>query len=289
VCRRALRPVRDRSHPAGRRRGRPLKLPWQLELGEPFFAPFSKLVAPATLPDGSEVVVKIHMDDDVESVQEPEALRFWDGRGAVRLIAYDPGTRAMLIERCRPGTTLGNVYDDATLEVVARTLERLWRPPSDDVSWRRLADVAEDWAERLPFNRERHGRPYERTLLDEALAALRELGPTQEDVVLCHQDLHGGNILRAEREPWLAIDSKPIVAERAYDLVPAARDLDEDQRITVAEIRRRLDVLSDRLGVDRERVRRWMIAKHLAWATGGEYFAYEVEMVRKAVEVGSSR
>ena len=39
--------------------------------------------------------------------------------------------------------------------------------------------------------------------------------------MLCHQDLHGGNLLRAEREPWLAIDSKPIVAEPAYDTVGA--------------------------------------------------------------------
>ena len=140
---------------------------------------------------------------------------------------------------------------------------------------------------RLPFNRERHGRPYERRLLDEALDALRVLGPSQPDVVLCHQDLHGGNILSAQREPWLSIDSKPIVGEPAYDVVPAVRDLDEDGRITAAEMRRRLDRLSALLGVDRERVRLWTIAKHLAWATGGQYFPYEVEMVRTAVEVGS--
>ena len=231
----------------------------------------------------------MYRDDDVESVHEPEALRFWDGRGAVRLLDHDPVTRAMLIERCIPGTPLGNVYDDAALEVVAETLQRLWRPPSPDVRWRRLADVAEAWAERLPFDWERHGRRYERRLLDEALDALDTLGPTQEDVVLCHQDLHGGNILRAAREPWLAIDSKPIVAERAYDAVPAVRDLDSDGRITVAQMRRRLDVLSGLLGVDRERVRRWLVAKHLAWATGGEYFECEVEMARQAVEVGSRR
>jgi streptomycin 6-kinase len=232
-------------------------------------------------------VVKIHTDEDVESVHEPEALRFWAGRGAVQLIDYDPGTRAMLIERCVPGTPLGRAYDDASLEVVAETLQRLWRPPSDDVPWRTLADVAEAWADRLPFDRERHGRPYERRLLDEALDALSTLGPMQSDVVLCHQDLHGGNILRAQREPWLAIDSKPIVAEPAYDAVPAVRDLDDEGRITVPEMRRRLDRLSALLEVNRERVRRWTIAKHLAWATGGEYFPYEVEMVRTAVEVGS--
>jgi streptomycin 6-kinase len=232
-------------------------------------------------------VVKIYRDDDVESLLEPEALRFWDGRGAVRLVDYDPRTRAMLIERCRPGTPLGRRYDDASLDVVADTLRRLWRPPPGDVPWRRLEDVSEAWAERLPFDRERHGRPYERRLLDEALDALRTVGPTQQDVVLCHQDLHGGNILGAERQPWLAIDSKPIVAEQAYDAVPAVRDLDDDGRISVAEMRRRLDRLSALLGVDRERVRRWIIAKHLAWGTGGTFFPYEVEMVRLAVEVGS--
>jgi streptomycin 6-kinase len=282
-------PGRGRHGAGGVAAGRPLKLPWDLELGEPFDAPFSKLVAPARLPDGTEVVVKIHVDDDVESVYEPQALRFWGGRGAVRLIDYDPGTRAMLIERCVPGTPLGRTYDHASLEVVAQTLRRLWRPPAADVTWRRLEDVAESWEDRLPFDRERHGCPFERRLLDEALDALRTLGPTQADVVLCHQDLHGGNILSAEREPWLAIDSKPIVAEPAYDAVPAVRDLDENGQITAADMRRRLDRLSVLLGVDRERVRRWTIAKHLAWATGGQYFPNEVEMVRLALEVGSGR
>ena len=241
------------------------------------------------MTDGTEVVVKVPVDDDVESLCEPEALRFWDGRGAVRLIDYDAGTRAMLIERCVPGTQLGRVYDDRSLEVVADTLQRLWRPPPGGVSWRRLRDVAETWAERLPFDRERHNRPYELSLLEQAVDALDALGPTQADVVLCHQDLHGGNILSAEREPWLAIDSKPIVAEPAYDAVPAVRDLDENRGITAAGMRHRLDHLSALLGVDRERVRRWTIAKHLAWGTGGQYFPNEVEIVRLAVEVGSRR
>ena len=117
----------------------------------------------------------------------------------------------------------------------------------------------------------------------------RTLPPSQERLVLCHQDLHGGNLLRAEREPWLAIDSKPIVAEPAYDAVPAVRDLDTEGRITVAQLRRRLDFFSERLGLDRERIRLWGLAKHLAWGTDGLYFAGEVEVVRMFSEVGSSR
>jgi streptomycin 6-kinase len=239
------------------------------------------------LADGTEAVLKIPVDADVESVQEPEALRFWDGRGAVRLIDRDPGSRAYLIERCVPGTPLGRAYDDQALETIAAALERLWRPPSEDVSWRRIDEVAERWIDELPRDRARHGRPYEQRLLDEALDALRTLPASQERLVLCHQDLHGGNLLRAEREPWLAIDSKPIVAEPAYDAVPAVRDLDTEGRITVAQLRRRLDFLSERLGVERERIRLWGLAKHLAWGTDGLYFPGEVELVRMFSEVGS--
>lgn len=233
-------------------------------------------------------MLKIPVDDDVESVHEPEALAFWDGHGAVRLIDRDPRSRAYLIERCVPGTPLGRDYDDAALEAIASALERLWRAPSADVRWRRIDEVAARWTEELPRDRERHGRPYEQRLLDEALDALRTLPATQERLVLCHQDLHGGNLLRAEREAWLAIDSKPIVAEPAYDAVPAVRDLDSTGRITVRQLRRRLDVLSERLGVERERVRLWGLAKHLAWGTDGMYFPGEVALVRMFSEVGSS-
>ena len=80
--------------------------------------------------------------------------------------------------------------------------------------------------------------------------------------MLCHQDLHGGNILRAEREPWLAIDSKPIVAERAYDAVALIRDARPDARAACAA-----GSTSSPSGsrLDRERVRLWGIVKRLAW------------------------
>ena len=204
-------------------------------------------------------MLKVALEDDTESIHEPEALRFWDGDGAVLLIASDPQTRSMLIERCVPGTPLGQEYDDRSIEIAGRLMRRLWRPPSDDVPWKQLADVAERWARELP-------QRYEGHLVCEALDALRTLGPSQPELVLCHQDLHGGNILRAEREPWLAIDSKPIVGEPAYDTVALVRDA----KPTFAELRRRLDLLSELLGLDRERMRLWGLVKTLAWGDPDE-------------------
>jgi len=221
------------------------------------------------LADGTEAVLKIPLDDDTESIHEPEALRLWDGDGAVLLIDHDPETRAMLIERCVPGTTLGTAYDDESIEIAAGVLERLWRMPSEDVAWPRIDEVAERWLRELP-------QRYEGGVLEEALDALRTLVATQEDLVLCHQDLHGGNLLRAAREPWLAIDSKPIVAERAYDAVALIRDADP----TLAELRRRLDLLSGLLGLNRERVRLWGLVKSLAWDSPDEAELFS--------EVGSS-
>ncbi|HEY1367252.1 MAG TPA: aminoglycoside phosphotransferase family protein [Gaiellaceae bacterium] len=257
-------PRRDRAGAAGLGQGRALNLPWKLELGEPFVAPYSRLVAPVRLEDGTEAVLKIPRDDDVESVHEPEALAFWGGEGAVRLIDRDPGSRAYLIERCVPGTPLGTEYDDASIGIAATAMQRLWREPPTSVEWRTVETEAARWLHELP-QRYRPGR-----LLDEALDAIRRLVPTQERLVLCHQDLHGGNVLRAEREPWLAIDSKPIVAEPAYDTVALVRDADP----TVGELRRRLDQLSELLGLDRERMRLWGIVKSLAWDNPDEAELY---------------
>jgi streptomycin 6-kinase len=210
----------------------------------------------------------VQLPDDVESEHEAEALHFWGGHGAVRLLAHDPAHKALLLERCRPGTPLGTRYGDEDLAIAARLMERLWRPAPSEVPWRRLEDVVERWRRELP-------QRYSGRLVEEAHGALDSLLPTDEELVLCHQDLHGGNILRGEREPWLAIDPKPIVAERAYDTVAIVRDA----KPSLGELRRRLDALSELLGLDRERMRLWALVKSLAWDNPDEAQLF--------VEVGS--
>ena len=101
-------------------------------------------------------------------------------------------------------------------------------------------------------------RPFEREIVDEGVAACLELGADQGEQVVLHQDFHGGNVLRAERESWLAIDPKPLVGEREFD----AASLVRDRRWLLGgtgdagRIRRRLDLLTAELDLDRERMRR---------------------------------
>jgi streptomycin 6-kinase len=244
---------------------------WALELEEPYAYAFASLVVPA-----GDAVLKIQFPDR-ESEYEADALRLWGGDGAVRLYDYDVERRALLLERLRPGTPLKARGPEESLHVIAALLPRLWKPAGEP--FRTLADEAAWWLEGLEDRWERHGRPFERRLLDAALEALRELPLTQGEQVVVHQDLHADNVLAAEREPWLAIDPKPLLGEREFGLAPVIRggELGHDEQ----SVRYRLDRLTTELGLDRERAWGWTIGQTLAWAgsDGGPHSSH-VEVAR---------
>ncbi len=199
------------------------------------------------------------------------------GRGAVRLLAHDSERWALLLERCRPGSHLRELAPDAALDVIVGLLPRLWIPAGDP--FRPLGDEAEWWASYLPERWERAGQPFEQELLEAALEAMNEFVPTQGEAVLVNQDLHADNILRAEREPWLAIDPKPLLGEREFGLAPVIRayELGHSEQ----DVRHRLDRLTTELGLERERARGWALAQTLAWAwTDDDALVTHIETAR---------
>jgi len=253
---------------------------WDLHVRAPLGGGNVSFVAPAVLADGTQAVLKINFPD-AESEHEPDALAAWGGRGAVRLLAGDPERRALLVERCMPGTQLWAVRDEAQADrAAAGVLRALWRPLPEDHAFRALDEEARRWAAELPARFERHGRPFDRALLDRAVAWTAELLASPDGPpVLVHQDLHGGNVLRAGREPWLAIDPKPLAGERAFDVASLLRDrrgaLAADPH-PVRRIAARLDRLSEALDLDRERMRRWAVVHALAWGMGDDEWFPEI-------------
>jgi streptomycin 6-kinase len=226
-------------------------------------------------------VLKVNFPER-ESEHEAEALALWNGAGAVLLLARDDERRALLVERCVPGTQLWEIDEREANEIAADILSQLWQAPPDG-RFRPLAEEAARWATELPLIWEAAGRPFEPALLDEALEFMRSAQSPPSDAVLLHQDLHGGNILGSERG-WLAIDPKPLVGERAFDLASLLRDrrdeLTGDSNAAV-RIRGRLDLFSDRLGLDRDRVRGWGIAHALVWGfEGGRPLADHIACAR---------
>jgi streptomycin 6-kinase len=218
---------------------------WGLSLEEPFETPRS-LVVPA-----GDVVLKVNADWHFEAEHEAEALALWNGRGAVRLVARDDERRALLMERCRPGTQLWDAGENE-IAVVRELLPRLSLEPEAH-PFRSVADEADRWIRELP---QRHEPS---RLLDAALDVFRTVD--RHARYLVNQDLHGGNVLRAEREPWLVVDPKPLVGEREVDAVGPLRNADDP--------RPWIDALAD-LGYDRERLWGWGFAHALAWGNVAE-------------------
>ena len=234
---------------------------WNLSLGRPFPTAYTSLTIPGRRLDGTEVVLKIPFPGR-ESEHEALALSHWDGDGAVKLLEDDRSLGAFLIERCVPGTPLSNTGQDVALDVLSSLLPRLWKPATDP-PFRSLADEASWWASHLRENWEQAGRPFDERLVDAALDVLGSLPGSQGEPVLLHQDLHGDNVLAAQREPWLAIDPKPLVGEREFGLAPVVRSF--ELGVGRNEVRHRLDRLASELGLDRERARLWCVAQTVAW------------------------
>jgi streptomycin 6-kinase len=214
----------------------------------------------AELPDGSEAVLKVNPHEP-ETEHEAEALRRWQGRGAVRLLERDDERWALLIERCRPGRQLWELPDEEATPIAAEVFEQLWVPA--EPPFRRLEDEAARWVDELPT------RGLDSAVVERAVSFLREAGPTQRESVLLHQDLHGGNVLESARG-WLAIDAKPLVGEREFDVASLIRDR---RPATKKQMERRLDHLVERLDLDRERTLGWAIAHALAWGGNTEVAA----------------
>jgi streptomycin 6-kinase len=235
----------------------------------------STLVQRVRTAEGGEAVLKIQKPHR-ESEHEAEALKLWDGDGAIRLLAHDPDEHALLLELCVPGTPLSAVGQDAALDVFVELLPRLWKPARRP--FRPLAAEAAWWAEYLP-KQDWSAVP---ELLDAALEALRELPATQGELVLVNQDLHGDNVLAAEREPWLVIDPKPLAGEREFGVAPIVRsfELGHSKR----DVLHRFDRLTSELGLDRERARGWTIAQTVAWTSDSTYHSTHVETARWLLE-----
>jgi streptomycin 6-kinase len=217
---------------------------------------------------GTPAVLKVSFPHP-GNVDEPAALAVWGGDGAVLLQARDDARFAMLLERAGPGT-LADVPDiDEAVASAGRLARRLAVPAPAGLP--RLRDRTEAWQEELLRDAERTPRPLPRRVVGAAVATVRDLGRDQPDTLL-HGDLHYANVLRSEREPWLAIDPCGLVGDPAYDSVTLLRSRFEDLVAAddlKAALLRRLAVFADAAEVDRDRARRWAQARAVTAAHWG--------------------
>ena len=95
-------------------------------------------------------------------------------------------------------------------------------------------------------------------LARERIALFRELPASGERQVLLWSDLHAGNILAAQREPWLVIDPKPHVGDPTYDALQHLLNCDLRRHRDPHGLARRMAEL---LELDPDRLVLWLLAR----------------------------
>jgi streptomycin 6-kinase len=208
--------------------------------------------------DGERLVLKVGWPHH-DSAGEPLALRHWDGNGAVRLVAADPGRGALLLEALDPGRDLdgAGVDTDTACELIGGLLARLHVPAPPRL--RTLTDYAAAESARLRHARDRLPRRF----VERATSLAADLSREPDcNGTLLHTDLHFGNVLAGSREPWLAIDPKPMAGHAGLELQPVLRN-------RVAElgsgsafrhlVRRRFDIVCEAAGIDVDAARAWTV------------------------------
>jgi streptomycin 6-kinase len=238
---------------------------WSLRVGDPF-QPGGQCswVAPVTAADGAQLVLKVAFGfPGGEERDEAAGLRLWDGNGAVRLHAVRTGAAftATLLERCMPGTPLGDALAEPDQDVVvAGLLRRLWEQPHAGHPFRPLREMCEAWAVEFEAGYEAAAAAdrIDPGLARAGIAVWRELPDTAGTSVLLATDLHAENILAARRVPWLVIDPKPYVGDPAYDVLQHMLNCDERLAADPAALAGRMAGLA---GLDAGRVRLWLFAR----------------------------
>ncbi|MCP3821117.1 aminoglycoside phosphotransferase family protein [Streptomyces sp. A3M-1-3] len=239
---------------------------WSLRPTGPSMYGAASLVLPVERADGTAAALKMQLLDE-ESEGEPVALRVWGGDGAVQLLEHDAETGTMLLEWLG-GTSqaegsggelrhLSSVDDDRqAVQILAELLARLTAVPAPP-GLRRLGDIAAAMLDDVPQALDALEDADERRLLADCAAAVREVAGEPGDRLL-HWDLHFDNVLAGVREPWLAIDPKPLAGDPGFDLMPALWN-----RFDASAVRWRFDLMTEVLGLDRERARAWTLGRVL--------------------------
>jgi streptomycin 6-kinase len=198
-----------------------LQARWSVEIAVPFQPGGQTAWVAQARRAGDDLVVKV-LWRHPEAEHEADGLAAWNGNGAVRLhaaIEVDAATNALLLERCRSGTTLATLPEPEQDRVLARLLRRLWISPPAGHRFRPLGEMCQLWAAEFE-QKTAHGLAgLDPGLARKGVALLRQLPGSAERQVLLATDLHAGNVLATDREPWLVIDPKPYVGDPTYDAV----------------------------------------------------------------------
>lgn len=234
--------------------------------------------------DRENVVLKMGVPNR-EMLSEMEALRLFDGDGACKLLEHNEEKCWMLLERLNPGEMLVSLKDDEeATHIAAEVMRKIWRPlndvtppqerrggvsDSEDRSLRMTNSAKfiklSDWFDALKRIRPTFGGttgPFNEKILQRVEHWVNEAFAENHHPVLMHGDFHHYNILSSERG-WLIIDPKGVMGPAGYEVGPLLMnpwgDLLNETNYRLMT-KRRIDILHEHLGFERERIHAWGLA-----------------------------
>jgi len=241
---------------------------WSVEVHQPFPGIEFNFVAPATLDGSEQVVVKIAPPfEQIEIFGEAAYLKYRNGNGAVSLLAEDPKSRAIMIERALPGESLTEHFrerEPECIEPAIDVLRTILRPvPADLVS----VIMLDDWFDGL---RRYPGTNFPKDYATKALNIYEKLSKQRGRVYYLHGDFHPANIVTATRSPFLAIDPKGLIGHLGYEIAVFLNNFHWWQE-TKVDVRKRLASAVNQFAVafdiDPFALRQWAFAQMVlgAW------------------------
>ena len=208
-----------------------------------------------TVTHGNErVVLKLLSPSETKEQAGALALRYFDGRGAVRLLRYDEG--AHLLEYAAGDelvTLVKRGEDENATRIIAQVITQLHSVPHElphdgFVGLRR-------WFGELFSKGAADRQAGSESIYVRGAAVAERLLADQREVRVLHGDIHHYNIRQSSRG-WLAFDPKTfLVGERTYDCAntlcnPAMTELVHNE----ARLLTNAAILSDTLAIDLQRV-----------------------------------
>jgi streptomycin 6-kinase len=237
--------------------------------------------------NGEEAVLKVAFPHE-EATREHHALALWGGHGAVRLLAADAGSCALLLERLDACRSLLDVPLDTAVTVWGGVVRQLSVVPDSRPEWQEIDHVAaraEQWSDELPATWEQLGRPFPRWLLEAALEVCQTrgaVGRRSGKDVLVHADLHYLNVLARQETPagpetgireetpagpgpYAAIDPQPMIGEAEFAVAPVLwnRIRELPQQDPGRALLARCGDFSAAAGLDAEAARQWSLAREV--------------------------
>jgi len=233
---------------------------WRLRMdGRPMHG-VCAMVLPVRTTDDVPAALKLSWPH-AEARDEHLALGVWAGDGAVRLLDAAPDSYVVLLERLNAARDLSAVPLEEALRCTGGLLGRLG--VKTHLPFVGVDERARDWAVELAAARRRQPAGVPAAVLDHASVLLDDLVDGTRPVLL-HTDLHYENVLASDREPWLAIDPKPLLGDPAYEVAPLLWNR-WDEAISSGDLaghlQWRADVVTEAAGLEQALVAGWVVVR----------------------------